>query len=124
MKLYLQDNGTCTSCNLIYVIICTKCKLYYVGETSKSLNIRIKQHINHIINFIPFIKYNDKVIPKHFRSKNHSLSNFRVCIFKNNIIDTKMRKEKELDLINFLNLKEKVCLNDLITNNSKSFIFN
>jgi uncharacterized protein with HEPN domain len=123
LKLNLLSNATCNTENIIYIIICTKCNLYYIGETSKKLKERIQQHLNNINNFIPFIKYHDKIIAKHFRSNNHSLKELKVCVFKTNLENLKERKDKEQDLINFLNLKTNNCLNIIKTKNSKNFVF-
>lgn len=125
LNLNILSNASCETSNIIYVIICNKCKLYYVGETSKSLRERFKQHLNHIINFVPFVKYHDKVVARHFRSNNHSLSDLKVCVFKSDLNDTEIRKQKEQDLINFLNIKNKLCINELLSLkfNSKSYIF-
>ena len=123
LKLNLLNNATCNTENIIYIIICKKCKLYYVGETYKKLKERIAQHLNHIFNFIPYEKYYDKIVAKHFRTDNHSLNDFNVCVFKSNFINSKERKEKEQDLINFLNLKTNNCINIIKTNNSKNFVF-
>ncbi len=32
--LPLLDNGDCNSKNLIYIIICLRCNVFYIGETS------------------------------------------------------------------------------------------
>ena len=84
-----MNNATCTSSNLIYIIICKKCKLYYIGETSNTLNARISQHLNHIINFKPYLKYEDKEVAKHFRRTSHKLSDFKVYVFKSGLENLK-----------------------------------
>ena len=38
----------CTSTNVIYVITCNKCNLHYVGQTSTTLNNRMRNHISDI----------------------------------------------------------------------------
>jgi hypothetical protein len=86
--------------NLIYIIICIKCNLFYVGETSDTLKTRISQHLNHILKFKPYEKYHDKEVARHFRRDKHKLSDFKVCVFRTDLSDTKLRKYLELDLIN------------------------
>ncbi len=81
IKLKLCENTNCESTNIIYIIYCTKCNCLYVGETEKNLRTRINQHLNHIVNFIPHLKYTNKEVARHFRSIHHRISNdFRVCI--------------------------------------------
>ena len=48
IKIKLMNNASCTSFNLIYIIMCKKCKIYYIGETGKTLKTRISQHFYHI----------------------------------------------------------------------------
>ena len=118
-----MNNATCTSTDLIYIIICKKCKLYYIGETGQSLNIRISQHLNHIINFKPVYKYTDKEVAKHFRRSAHKLSDFKVCVFKTGLDNIKFRKYQELDLINRFNINKIRCINTFRAKKNKKFIF-
>jgi hypothetical protein len=123
LKIKLMNNATCTTSNLIYIIICKKCKLFYIGETGLTLNARITQHLNHIINFKPYLKYNDKEVGKHFRRISHKLSDFKVCVFKTGLDDIKIRKFQELDLINRFNTNKIRCINNFKTRKSKKFVF-
>ena len=68
-----MNNASCTSADFIYIIISKKCKLFYKGEPSQTLKARISQHLNHIINFKPYLKYEDKEVVS------HKLSVFKVC---------------------------------------------
>ena len=94
-----------------------------MGESSKSLKERTAQHINHITNFIPYKKYESKEVARHFRSKKHKLSDFKICIFKSNIENDVIRKNMEQDLINRLNTNKIRCINKLISKRSKKFVF-
>jgi len=42
----VKDHFTCVSHNVVYAIICKKCKLIYIGETQRRLADRITEHIN------------------------------------------------------------------------------
>ena len=75
------------------------CNLFYIGETNNSLKTRIKQHLNQINKFVPYYKYHDKVVAKHFNLKGQNIKNFKCCIFRKNIPDGLIRKAKEQDLI-------------------------
>jgi len=122
-KLSMLDPGDCNSDNIIYIIFCNLCDKFYIGETQFSLKIRMKQHLNTIKKFEPFIKYHDKVVAKHFNLKGHDLTNFKCSIFKKDISDSSLRKAKEQDLIRFFNLFSKSCLNLDITKKNKSLVF-
>ena len=43
--LPITSNSNCLSTNVIYVILCKKCKLYYIGQTSRNFCDRSKEHI-------------------------------------------------------------------------------
>ena len=111
LNLDLKCLATCESTNVVYIISCDVCNKFYIGETEKSLSIRIKQHLNTIRKFIPYHKYHDKIVAKHFRMKGHSLANFKCCIFKKDLINPIERKSVEKDLIRFLNLTKLNCIN-------------
>ena len=111
---------------MTYVIVLIPFNIFFISrnkKTCKALKQRITQHLNHIEKFIPFKKYHDKVVARHFRMNNHGLYDFKVCVFKIEE-NTNVRQEKELDLINFLNLKVERCINEKTSNFTKSFIFN
>ena len=40
----LTDHFTCSSTNLIYAIICSKCSKIYIGQTSKTIRNRFRHH--------------------------------------------------------------------------------
>ena len=98
----LMCSGNCLTQNIVYIILCSKCNVCYIGETSKSLRTRICQHLYKIKTFKPYIDEN--VVGRHFRKTGHNLSSdFRVCIFKR-FENESDRKNVETDLINlFLN---------------------
>ena len=123
MKIKLMSNASCTSTNLIYIIICLKCNLFYIGETSETLEKRISQHLNHIKKFKPFEKYHEKEVAKHFRTKGHNLRYFKICVFRAELYDINIRKNYELDLINRFNINKKRCINIIKSKYNKNFIF-
>ena len=51
---------TCNSRNIIYIIECTKCNEYYLGETSQTLKQRLTAHLSDIRNEL------DKPVAEHF----------------------------------------------------------
>ena len=122
VKLKLLCIANCNTENIVYVIICNKCNIYYVGESKKSLKIRTYQHLNHIKKFIPFLKYSDKIVALHFRRNNHKLSDFKVCEFKSNLDSSIERKSLEQDLINRLNTNKIRCINKITSKKCSYFI--
>ena len=50
--LPIQNESDCNSIGCIYIIYCNLCNCYYIGETGKSLKVRLKQHIYKIKTFI------------------------------------------------------------------------
>lgn len=46
----IKNNINCNSKNVLYLVICTHCKLWYVGCTSNSLKTRIRRHLSDSVN--------------------------------------------------------------------------
>ena len=65
-------NFSCFSNNIIYLIFCKSCNIYYVGQTTNFHN-RLYKHIESIKNNCSFL------VHKHFRH-NCNLNNFRIFI--------------------------------------------
>ena len=47
-SILTDSNLNCQSTNIIYLITCNICKLQYVGETKRSFETRIKEHLTNI----------------------------------------------------------------------------
>jgi hypothetical protein len=63
---YIKQNITCKTTNIIYLITCRVCNIQYVGETSRSLAVRLTEHRSNI-------KTNkDTPIGHHFNSVGHN----------------------------------------------------
>ena len=109
----LLSNGSCLSSNLVYIILCLKCKIFYIGETKNSLKERITQHLDDIAKFIPFHINHKKEVARHFNLKGHNyLLDFKCTIFKDKINDSIKRKATEMDLLHFLNkFNNNTCMN-------------
>ncbi len=83
---------------------------------------RIKEHINNILNFnrnldSSIININKKSeVAIHFNNRGHNiLEHFKFIIFENNVIDKKIRRSIECDLINLF----KNCKIDILNNITK-----
>ena len=123
----LRNNCSCLSTSVVYIIICKKCRIFYIGESSKSANIRINQHLNNIKRFSNNLNTSlvnfDSCSPVaiHFSENYHDLAkDFSFLIFNDELHDDKIRKSIESDLINlFLSLGEKL-INKFIPNINKT----
>ena len=58
-------NFTCTSCNIIYCISCSKCYKLYIGETGRRLSDRFAEHLRSVRNNVV-----DKPVAQHFNAAN------------------------------------------------------
>ena len=70
--------------NIIYKISCSDCNSIYVGQTSKTLNARIKQHKNYVKN-----AYDNSALFKHAFQNDHCINwvNSSKIINCNNWVD-------------------------------------
>jgi len=113
--LPMANNCNCNSKQVVYIIKCLKCNIYYIGETESYAFKRILQHTKSIVNFDYKLDslVHLKPVAEHFRLKGHILNrDFRFCIFDNNL-NQKLRLSTESDLIfifkqyaNILNIKK------------------
>ena len=46
-KVVPNQNMTCRSIGLIYILECVSCKKFYIGSTQNALNLRINLHRDH-----------------------------------------------------------------------------
>jgi hypothetical protein len=70
----ITDHFTCTSKNVVYIIICSRCNVLYVGETMRRLADRFTEHLRSIrCNFEGF------PVARHFNPPNScSISDIKV----------------------------------------------
>ena len=45
LYLYCKSDNTCNSVGIIYIIYCLKCQMFYIGESSRTVMIRITEHL-------------------------------------------------------------------------------
>ena len=72
-KFQVRKHFTCRTTNMVYVISCTTCNKRYIGETGRTLDDRIREHLKDI-------QYNrdNKTVARHFNQPGHSVQNLRV----------------------------------------------
>ena len=121
--LPFQNNSSCNSNGFNYILICNKCKCYYIGESFRTVKERISEHLNDINNYkiskttdiINTIIDDDKWsnVAKHFNEKDHNIDeHFKFCIFDSNVINDECRLSIETDLINIFKSFNLKILND------------
>ncbi len=130
-EIYLPHATTCNSKNIIYFIHCLKCKVSYIGQSSRTANIRINEHIVQIKkykkNYEKRIKNKEKdkyidseILYNHFKYDNHDFkSHFRFQVICENIINYRLRLET--DLIYIFNTVTPYGLNTISNNYDQLF---
>ena len=118
LSLPILSNSNCDATNLVYVIKCLRCKIYYIGQT-KNIKKRLSNHFFNIKHFEPYVNcVND--VSQHFKLKNHNYEkDFIYFIIKNDIIDLQARLNFEAFVINLF-----TSLNVKIINEFIPFIYN
>jgi hypothetical protein len=118
--LPIRSNSNCTSLGIIYIIKCTKCDIYYVGQTEKNARMRIRQHLYSILFFKNNLDksltfFNSKPeIAIHFATHNHKLDDFTFYIFTSDHIELRERLSRETDTIHLLKNFNVKILNKMI----------
>jgi hypothetical protein len=135
LPLLIPSPSSCHSLNCIYIINCTRCSKFYVGQTSRSIKVRIKEHLYKIKYFINlnlnFGNLEDKIssnkdteiLYRHFASNHNLEQDFKFQVFSTNVISYRHRLENDLILI--LNTRSPLGLNtvsDLYINNFEPYL--
>jgi hypothetical protein len=95
----LNRHINCESRNLVYMIRCQKCKLNYIGESERTLEERISEHIGYIRT-----KKQNQATGFHFNLPGHGLEHMKVTgIELVKKMETQYRKERESYLIRKFN---------------------
>ena len=91
----------CESSNIVYLIECQKeeCKERYIGESSRPLKERVKEHVDYVRRLFP-----TQATGQHFNMPVHDLSNMTITILeKVSKYDNSYRQEREKFLIKKFN---------------------
>ena len=111
--LPIFTNSDCSSENVIYLIFCSFCRFFYIGQ-SNSIKNRIYNHINDIKKFKPFSDDNTSV-SIHFNLKHHDFkSHFSFFVFRRDILNLNERLNLESFLINLCRKLDVRLMNDHI----------
>ncbi|KAJ8027330.1 hypothetical protein HOLleu_32445 [Holothuria leucospilota] len=52
-RFNVHQHFTCTSANVVYVLVCKRCHILYVGETKRRLADRVTEHLRSIKQNLP-----------------------------------------------------------------------
>lgn len=97
----------CSDRHIIYLIVCKRCSMRYVGETSRPLRSRISEHVNNVLN------RNPTSVSEHF-SSDCSLADFSFTALER-CVNTTRRRKKETRWMRRLNTLAPNGLNLLTT---------
>ncbi|MCG8430321.1 MAG: GIY-YIG nuclease family protein, partial [Candidatus Omnitrophica bacterium] len=92
-EMAVEGRFTCESRNVIYVIICKRCGLTYIGETGCRLADRFAGHLRDVIDD------NGKPVANHFNSNDHKISDIQLTAIKQCSGDLQSRRALENRLI-------------------------
>jgi hypothetical protein len=108
------DNASCKDKNIIYCLSCTKCNMHYIGETKRSAHQRFQEHLSNIRYHFNFGLFKS-VVSKHFYDK-HEIDTFndhiKFSILRKNVIDIKIRRHLESDLLHVIHIFDGKLIND------------
>lgn len=101
---------TCDTRSVIYLLLCEKCDMQYVGETTQKIKERFNQHRRKIIQ-----KSQDTELYRHFCSENHTVADLKIMLLESiSSKDKQVLQNKELKWIKVLNTGYPYGLNDKI----------
>jgi len=112
--LPILNNCNCDSTNLVYIILCIKCNVFYIGQTSRKFSTRFREHIKNICTVKKQINTNSELC-LHFNKTKHDLyTDLRFFIFKDSLADLHHRLSVETDLIHIFIALNLTVLNEKI----------
>jgi hypothetical protein len=107
--LPILSNSSCKATEVVYILNCSLCNIFYIGQTGRSTKERISTHLGDIKR-----KNYKSCVALHFNQDGHSISDhFNFCVFNKNLEYMK-RLNTETQLIHlFLSVGAKL-INDYI----------
>ena len=92
----INFSSDCETKNLIYCIVCTKCKQNYIGETKRSLKARFGDQLGYVRN-----KNLKEPTGKHFNLPGHNITMMQISVLEKVWSSSDaLRKERETMYIN------------------------
>jgi hypothetical protein len=97
LPMFTYSNCQLSRC--IYILICVKCNIYYIGQTGRSFSDRFYQHAYNIKKFKAIVNEKSE-LAQHFNLKTHNyINDLKSLIFKDKL-ELSERLSIENDLIN------------------------
>ena len=109
-KVVKVAEGSCSSYNIIYLVVCVICQKFYIGRSTRPLKTRIGEHRRNFYRILEGSKYDvysdEHCLGVHLfehgcRNKLDFCRNFRVCILE--VCSPKVLDVKEHKYIHMLN---------------------
>ena len=100
-KFSINYPSNCGTSNLIYCIVCLKYKVNYIGETSKTLDQRFRQHLGYVNN-----KKLNEPTGHHFNLPNHNISMMQISVLEKVWKSGNIRKIRETMYISKFDSKQ------------------
>ena len=110
-KTVKSAEGSCSSYNIIYLVVCSLCLKHYAGRSTRTLRTRIGEHRRHYYQIVDSKSYqldnDDFALGSHLyndhgcRDKNDFNKFFKVCILE--ICSPRVLEIKEHKYIHLLN---------------------
>ena len=102
-KIYVNIAANCLTANCIYMLGCKKCPQQYIGESERSPKERFLEHKGYVSNNML-----NKATGAHFNQKGHRITDMEISVVEKIFNDdTQLRKQREKNLNNGFNLKNK-----------------
>ena len=73
-RFTVRRSFNCQMSNLVYAITCKSCSMVYIGETSRTLETRFKEHLADVRHS------RERPVALHFNSHNHSIRDISVAV--------------------------------------------
>lgn len=100
----------CSMSRIVYLITCKKCSFQYIGETTRKLSERMREHVRNIKQ-----RKLHTFMVKHFNDNGHTIEDFSVKIVEH-VDQNDLITDRELFWIKTLNTAYPFGLNDNIKN--------
>ena len=102
----IRNRITCQSVNAVYLISCRVCGIQYVGQTSTTINTRIRNHLYDILH-----GNIEKPVARHFTSPGHNADDVTVIGIATNVNNINRRLRTEDSWIRILRTRQPEGLN-------------
>ena len=109
-----RNNVILLAQRIVYLIRCRVCDVWYIGETSQKLHLRMNGHRNSI-STSKNLRSGVAGLPvgDHFSKPGHSNDDMIVSVLKGNLVNLRERRRTELELIRLFKTKSNGLNSDI-----------